>query len=147
TADILFEGSKNILVTDGHHLPIAVVGYPDGHRDILGLQMLDRVEKHLEIRRLAIDIERTSATSVILIGEVWVSSTNDYHLTPLGVESPTLKEALHLIAANANGEVYAKKVFFTRDKKGEINIGEESNISHNIANILAPIKEVWDKRH
>jgi len=37
--------------------------------------------------------------------EVWVSSTNDYRLIPLEVESPTLGEAFQFIAANANGEV------------------------------------------
>jgi hypothetical protein len=144
-ADILFEGAKNILVTDGHHIPIALLGFPDGHKDIIGLEMSNRVEKHLAIRSLAADIERTGATSVILINEVWVSVTSDSRLTPSGVESPTLKEALHLIATNAKGEIYAKQAFYTRDIKGKINIGQELEVTHYISNILAPIIEVWNR--
>ena len=136
-ADFLFDGAKNILVIDGQHLPIAIVGYPDGHRDIVGLQILNRTEKHLAIRKLAADIEKTGATSVVLINEVWVSDTKNYRLTPTGVESPPLTEALQLIAANEKGETYAKQVFFTRDKSGKVNIGKEFSISHNIVNILA----------
>jgi len=145
-ADMLFEGAKNILVIDGYHLPIVFLGYPNGHRDIVGLQMLDRTEKHFAIRSLAADIERTGATSVIFISEVWVSSTENYRLTPVGVESPGLGEALQLIAANAEGEAYIKRILFTRDKDGKIDMGEELTLSDNVYNILAPIKEVWSKR-
>lgn len=145
TADFFFETAKDILKTDGFHVPMAILGYPDGHRDLRALLMQNRTEKHLMIRKLAADIEKTGATSVVLINEAWVSNTKDYCLTQLGVESPTLREVLHLIAANAKGEIYAKQVFFTRDKKGEINMGKEFNISHNIVNILAPIKEVWNR--
>ena len=146
-AKFLFEAAKNILKTDGFHLPTAILGYPDGHRDIHGLQMLDRVEKHLVIRSLAADIERTGAVSVILIDEVWVSNTEYYRLTPTGIESPTRREALQLVAANAEGKTYTKRIFFTRDDEGKINMGAESSTSHNIVNILAPIKEVWNRRH
>jgi len=145
-ADMLFEGAKNILVIDGHHLPIAFLGYPDGHRDIVGLEMLDRIEKHFAIRSLAADIERNGANSVIFISEVWVSGTAKYRLTPVGVESPDLGEALQLIAANAQGEAYIKRILFTRDKGGKIIIGEELTLSDSVYNILAPIKEVWSKR-
>jgi len=146
-ADILFECAKTTLITDGFHIPIAIVGYPDGHRDIVALQMLDRTEKHLAIRKLAADVERSGATWVILIGEVWVSSTEDYRLTPVGVESPTLKEGLQLSAANAKGETYTRRVLFTKDKKGETSLGKESSVSHGEINILRPVQEIWSRRH
>lgn len=146
-ADIFFENAKTILITDGFHVPTAILGYPDGHRDIFALQMRDRTEKHLAIRKLAADIEKKGATLVVLINEVWVSSTEDYHLTLVGVESPTLREALQLIAANAEGETYNKLIFFTKDKNEKINMGKEHNISDNKINLLAPIQEVWNRRH
>jgi hypothetical protein len=145
-ANFCFEMAKNILKTDGFHVPTAILGYPDGHRDILALQMRDRTEKHLAIRKLAADIEKKGATLVVLINEAWVSSTEDYRLTPVGVESPTLGEALQLIAANAEGETYNKLIFFTKDKNEKINMGEEHNISDNKINLLAPIQEVWNKK-
>ena len=145
-ADMLFEGAKNILVIDGHHIPIAFLGYPNGHRDIVGLEMLNRTEKHFAIRSLAADIERNGANSVVFISEVWVSGTENYRLTPVGVESPDLGEALQLIAANTEGEAYIKQILFTRDKRGKINMGEELTSSENVYNMLAPIKEVWSKR-
>ena len=146
-ANILFEHAKTILTTDGFHIPIAVVGYPNGHRGIIALEMLDRTEKHLAIRKLAAEIERTGATSVMLINEIWVSDAEDYRLTPVGVESPTLREALHLVAANANGETYTRQVFFTRDKDGKISLGKVFSFSDCEINILRPVEEVWTKRH
>lgn len=146
-ADILFEHAKTTLITDGFHVSIAIVEYPNSHRNIVALQMLDRTEKHLAIRRLAADIERTGATSIVFIGEAWVSSTEDYRLTPVGVESPTLREALLLIAANAEGETYTRKVFFAKDKNGKTSLGKEFSVSHDEINILRPIRKVWNKRH
>jgi len=146
-ADILFEHAKTTLITDGFHVPIAMVGYPNGHRDLVALQMLDRTEKHLAIRGLAADIERTGATSIVFIGEAWVSSTEDYRLTPVGVESPTLREALLLTAANAAGKTYTRKVFFAKNKNGKISLGKEFSVSHGEINILRPVIEVWNKRH
>jgi hypothetical protein len=143
----LFEHAKTTLITDGFHVSIAIVEYPNGHRNIVALQMLDRTEKHLAIRRLAADIERTGATSIVFIGEAWVSSTEDYRLTPVGVESPTLREALLLIAANAEGETYTRKVFFAKDKNGKTSLGKEFSVSHDEINILRPIRKVWNKRH
>lgn len=145
-ADFLFQTAKNILTVDGYHMPIAVVGYSTGHRAIVGLQMLNRAEKHLAIRKLASDIEKTGATSVVLINESWIADFTHYRLTPTGVESPTLREALQLVAANKKGETYTKKVFFTRDERGKVNLGKEFDLSPQVVNILAPIKEVWNKR-
>ena len=144
-ADFLFEEAKNILIIDGHHLPIALIGYSDGHKDIIGLQMGDRAEKHLAIRQIAADIKITGAISVIIIGEVWVSDTNNYRLTPSGIESPTLREALQLIATNADGVTYSKLAFFRKDKQGKIKIGKEVQVDNKTINMLAPIKEVWNK--
>lgn len=146
-ADMLFEGAKTILCTDGYHLPIAMLGYPDDRRDIIGLQMSNRTEKHLAIRKLAADVERSGATSIMLIGEVWVSNTGEYGLTPGGLESPTLREALLVQAANTEGETYARQVFFTKDEDGRIILGSECNLSVAESNILAPVREVWNKRH
>lgn len=145
-ADMLFEGAKTILCTDGYHLPIAMLGCHDDRRDIIGLQMSDRTEKHLAIRKLATDVEKRGATSIILIDEVWVSDTEEYCLTSVGLESPTLREALQVLAANAEGETYVRQVFFTKDENGRIIIGSECNLSDAESNILAPIREVWSKR-
>lgn len=146
-ADMLFEGAKNILCTDGYHMPIAMLGHHNDSRDIIGLQMSDRTEKHLAIRKLAADVERIGATSIILIGEVWVSDAEECRLTSVGVESPTLREALQVLAANAAGETYTRQVFFTKDKNGRITLGSECDLSGAESNILAPIREVWSKWH
>lgn len=146
-ADMLFEGAKTILCTNGYHLPMALLGYPDDRRDIIGLQMLNRTEKHLAIRRLAADIERSGATSIILIGEAWVSDNGEYRLTSVGLESPTLREALVVQAANVEGETYDRHLFFTREQDGRIILGSDFSFSDAGSNILAPVREVWNKRH
>jgi hypothetical protein len=146
-ADYSFEVAKIILKTDGFHCPMAHLGYSDGHMDLLTLDIHDRTEKHLAIRKVASDVEKRNATFVLLINEVWVSNTNDYHLTPSGVESPTLREALQIIAANAKGETYIKQAYFKRDKNGKIKIGKEFELSDEFVNILEPIREVWRKTY
>jgi hypothetical protein len=117
----------------------------DGRKDIVGLEIHDRTEKHLAIRKLAADIEKAGATSVVLINEVWVSKTDNYQLTPTGIDSPSLKEALLVIAANEKGEIYTKEVLFTRNKDGKVVLGKEVNSPHGIINLIAPIQEVWRK--
>ena len=144
-ADMLFGGAKTILCADGFHAPIAMLGYSDGRRDIIGLQMLNRTDKHHAIRTLAAEVERSGATSIILIGETWVSNTDKYRLTPVGLESPTLREALRLAAANADGETYTRVVFFTKDEDGKVNLGKESSACPSEINILKPIRKVWSK--
>src|SRR4030042_6940058 len=59
-----FEIAKTMFNTDGYLVPVVILGYPDGHRDIIALQMRDRAEKHLAIRRLAAEIEKGGATSL-----------------------------------------------------------------------------------
>ncbi len=45
-----FEIAKTILTTDGYHYSIAIIGYPDGHKEVRQLWMVDRTEKHLALR-------------------------------------------------------------------------------------------------
>jgi hypothetical protein len=146
-AIFLFNAAKEILITDGFHLPTAILGYPNGHKEVVGLEIFNRTEKHLAIRKLAADIEKAGATSVVLINEVWVSKTDNYQLTPTGVDSPTLREALLVIAVNEKGEIYTRRVFFTKNKDGKVILGKEVNPSHEIINLIAPIQEVWRKRN
>ena len=139
-----FDQAKNILKTDGYHICVAIAGYPNGNKKIHQLVMRDRAEKHLVIRDLATDIQRTGATSIILINEVWSAPKGDAQLTRTGIESKSLKEALQLIAANSKGEIITRTVNFTKDEHGTVNFGDEYTVNDdNAVNIVKPIMEVW----
>ena len=62
-----FDYSKNILSADGYHDCIVFLGYPNGSVKIMQLGMQDRTEKYLMFRKLATQVEKTGANSVIII--------------------------------------------------------------------------------
>jgi len=145
-AAFLFEHAKNVLKKDGYHVPIAIVGYPDGTQSISALVMVDRTEKHLMLRNLAAQIEKTGADSVILINEIWVSSHQNVKPLRHAGDDPNREEALLLIATNEKGDVFVHKALFSRDKNGNITIDKEGLVTDFTMNLIEPIREVWRRR-
>ena len=145
-AVVAFEFAKTALQTDGYHLPIAIVGHADGSKTIHLLDMQDRSTKHLAFRQLAADMERTSATSVI-INEVWVSQLRDREPLRFPTDDPRRREGLLLVAADASGKTYTRKVLFHRNKNGRIRLGKESVSTDATPLFLAPIVAVWPNKN
>jgi hypothetical protein len=145
-ADHLFKCAKNILATDGYHVPVALIGYPNGEKRIQGLHMADRTEKHLVFRNLAAEIEKTGANSIIIISEVWIAPVEGTTITPQEIESPERREALQLIALNDCGERSKHQIFFEKDSEGKVRFGEEMKFEADSINILTPFIEVWSKQ-
>lgn len=144
-ASVFFEAAKFLLKKDGYHNPIALLRYADGRGKLIQLQMDDKSEKHLLIRQLAIDIEKTGANSIILINEIWASpySSEKSFLQP--ADDPNRKEGLQLIAADAEGQVIVHSVLFERDKNGKIQFLEEELQAKGSVYILQPIMDAWKR--
>lgn len=135
-----------MLTTDGYHYPVAIIGYPDGHKEIRQLLMADRTEKHLILRKLAAEIDKTGANSLIFINEAWSAPIEGTRFHAQGIEHPERREILHLIAINDNNETYAHEISFERDENGKIKLGKESEPKYVSINILTPIIEVWSNK-
>ena len=142
-----FEVAKDVLKTDGYHLPTTLLGNPDGRMTINQLHMEDRTAKHLILRKVAAEVERTGADSVILINEAWLSRRGTLPTFGYAVDDPNREEVLQLIAADAQGNVVAHNAVFVRDVENRIQFTEEVRTTTNIvANLLQPIMDVWERR-
>jgi hypothetical protein len=144
-AAVLFEQAKNILQKDGYHSPIALIGYPDGTKRTSQLQMEDRTAKHLLMRKLAVEIEKTGADSVILINEVWLSRGRKLPRSGHACDDPNREEALKLIAADAHGQLFGYTAVFVRDAKDKIRFTEERRTTTDVMNLLQPIRDAWNR--
>lgn len=142
----LFEDAKVILETDGYHNPIALLGYSDGRKHIVGLAMGDQTEKVLMLRKLASEVDKTGAVSVILINEAWISRGPNYPSDGRVANYPNREEALHMIAANESGETIVHTALFIRNAKGKVEFKEEWTSTSDNVNLLQPIREVWNRR-
>lgn len=136
-----FEHAKNVLKADGYHLPIALIGYPDRTKGISQILMEDKTAKHLMFRKLAAEIEKTGATSIILINEAWL-----FRDSKSLEDSPRREEALQLIAADATGALFVHNAIFVRDSDGKITFTEEETKTTTVVNLLQPIRDVWKRR-
>lgn len=139
----LFELAKNILIKDGHHNPIAYIGYPNGKKRLYGMEFRDRGEKYLVTYELANIIKKTGATSLILINEAWVAPISNVELTQKGIKSQERKEALMLNAIDAEGNEHHYGVIFKKER-GKIFF-KKNKIDFNKQNInfLIPIRAIW----
>jgi hypothetical protein len=144
-ASVLFEQAKNILQTDGYHLPTVLIGYPDGTKEISQLQMKNRTEKHLIMRKLAAEIEKAGADSIILIDEAWLSRGRKPPRSGHAVDDPNREEVLQLIAADARGQLFVHTAVFVRDAEDKIRFTEERRTTTDIMNLLQPIKDAWNR--
>jgi hypothetical protein len=106
--------------------------------------MEDRTEKHLVFRGLANMVERTRATSIIIINEIWFSCS--LTLFRHASDDPKREEGLQLIAADETGKQYIHASLFSRDRNGEIIFSEDLFSTEEDINILEPIKIVWNRR-
>ena len=143
-AKIYFEMAKGVLKRDGHHSPIAIIGYPNGSKRIYSLVFKDKSDKILVIHKLANTLKSTGAITFILIGESWLYPASTVKYTKKGFECPDKKEVLSVSALNTKGDEFHYNVIFEKlDNK--IVIKEESQDKFGNYNefLLLPIKEAW----
>ncbi len=145
-AKVLFDLAKIMIQKDGSHVPIAFIGYPKDHEELRVLISRDRQQKHIMIRRLATDMKKTGAISIILINEIWLGGSSDSLLTKHELQSSNRKEGIQLIAANSEGELYSFCSIFER-RQNEVKIlNEEVIVDCEHINFIKPITEIWEKK-
>lgn len=145
-AATMFHFAKTALRTDGYHLPIAILGLPDGSKTIRVLAMTDRSAVLLLFRQLATHIEKVGATSVIVINEMWMSKLGNGRPPHYPSDDPDRREVLQLVAADVSGETYTHMVLFHKDKSGKVHLGEQFVSKDDSPSFLAPVSAVWSKK-
>ena len=139
--------AKGVLKRDGHHFPIAIIGYPNGSKRIYSLVFKDKSDKILMIHKLANTLKSTGAINIILIGESWLYPASTVKYTKKGFECPDKKEVLSVSALNRKGDKFHYNVIF--EKLGnKIVIKEESQDKFGDYNdfLFLPIKKAWGIR-
>ncbi len=141
---IFFEMAKGVLKRDGHHSPIAIMGYPNGSKKIYSLVFRDKSEKILVIHKLTHTLKSTGAINIILISESWLYLASKAKYTKKGIKFADKKEVLSVSALNVEGDEFHYDVIFEKlDNK--IVIKEESQDKFGNYNefLLLPIKKAW----
>lgn len=146
-AKTFFELAKQVLSTDGRHLPMVFYGFPNGSKEMKILNMKNRAEKHLIFNHIAVEVERKGIISIILVNEIWMAPAKDYPNKYIhAVEAQNRVEGLQVIAADNSCNVISYCVTFKKDKIGKIHLGKESKEKLKSVNILEPILKVWRKQ-
>ncbi|MCX5824091.1 MAG: SEC-C domain-containing protein [Deltaproteobacteria bacterium] len=143
---MLLEWAKNILQTDGYHVPIVLFELKSNKLQILSFAMNDQAEKHLMARKLAQDAVSLGAKSITGIGEAWcVMSHKDKPVRVSPEELPDRTEALVIDYLSAEGEEFSIFCPFVH-RNNSIEFGEvvENHRSNNIFYI--PLRETWKRK-
>ncbi len=141
-AKIFFEWGKHILEVDGHHISLVVFISPDYSMSFMELRPEDRSEKYLMWSKVAEEIKRNGAKTILAISEAWVAPQDQQFCYRPAEESPNRTEGLHLCAASANGEEFS---FVCRFKRidGRIIFDETNIIEGKNSFFLEPVRRVW----
>ena len=119
-----FQVAKRLLVRDGHHVTIAIIG-TDTFPIIYELRPQDRADQHVLMRELASQCLRVKGRSVILISEAWISRA--LHRYRHAADDPGRSEALVLHAVNSGGTILNFSVPFSREGK-KITFGDDETL-------------------
>ena len=141
---IFFEMAKGVLKRDGHHSPIAIIGYPNGGKKICSLEFRDKSEKILVINKIASILKNTGAINIILINESWIYLKNKSKYTKKGIELADKKEVLSVSALNIKGDEFHYDVMFgKKDNKIVIEEDSQDKFGDHIDFLFLPIKKAW----
>ncbi len=139
--------ARRVLATDGYHLPHAFL-FDDAQQTVamMELEFEDQAEKMLAIERVAREVDRLGAVTVILIDEAWMASAPDdgvdEHTVPAR-DRPDRTEGLVLIVATSDGRRRTYVCPFTRDGEGHPVLGETKVDTAEQFALLRPIEAVW----
>ncbi len=141
-AEALFEYAKNILRKDGFHSTIVFLILPNGKTVIHQLLPEDRSEKYILWSKVASEVERIGAKSIVAISEAWTAPFDPNTPDRPSAESPDRLEALDLVAASSKGEEFSINCIFHR-RNGEIEFEPTKISSDGTHYFLSPIKTIW----
>jgi hypothetical protein len=132
--------AAKVLVRDGFHGTIAIL-FSDHSSRVVVLEPRDNAEKYVLWRRLAEDVREFGATTIAVVGEIWIAQVDTSLPFKRAVDYSTKDEGLKVTVATKNGDLISLVRKF-RKKGSEFEfdeIVEESGTPY----FLEPIREVW----
>lgn len=137
------EQAKIMLSVDGYLVTTVMMLSDEKILNLMPVEFRDNDHKYVMMREIAREAERSRATSVILIGEVWSAKIPAGKPIVRASECPDKTEAIHVAVTAQDGEEFSFFVPFEREEN-QISFGKET-FNEEPSNILLPIKKVWCK--
>lgn len=141
------EMAKRVLQKDHFHDTFIFLKFPNGGVEIRKVDVTAPGEWPVFWNKLAAKIEQNGASGLIGISEIWFAPYDRHSPYANAGDSSERKEALQVVAAEANGKEITWITVFKREGK-EIEFGEtKETVGVLKANsFLEPIRQVWMKR-
>lgn len=139
-ARIINERARKTLILDKGHKSMFLLCYPNGDWNVLEMNAENQSEKFILVRSVADQVQQTKANGVIAISEAWTISEAEQESHELPAENPKRREALNVVAADKD-RILSFVTFFTRDKDGNVQLGETHEAHPKSVNIMRPIIE------
>jgi len=135
--------AKRMLAKDKAHVRIMLLRTHLGWR-IHQLDARDRPEKYSLMRVMADEIRRTQSDAIVEVGEIWVSSVDEFVAGRMPEVARDRREALVVRVATKSGLFREYITPFRRGLLGRIKFAETTVDDDLVPYYLAPIFDVWD---
>ncbi len=143
-AERYLQYAQTVMKRDGFHEPIVILDSPGGS-EVFTYRDTGRPEKYLFSRQLALEVERTRATSVTVIAEAWMAPVAESGPRINAAEAHSREEVLVVAVATASGGQSILFSRFTRDD-GSITFEDAAECDFDpFVGLLAPVRNVWGK--
>jgi hypothetical protein len=91
--------ARTMLLKDGHHDPLVFLFTPSGMQ-LMAIPAIDQAAKYLLWERVATEVERTRATGIVAINEVWEGTMEAVAHGVRPTHDPNRTEGLMIVAAS-----------------------------------------------
>jgi hypothetical protein len=139
---------KRILEVDGFHRTIAWLYFDDNQIAMLVLDPEDHQDKVVKIRRLAQEVERTGADTVLFTTEAWSAlevDSDDPRASLRAGQREDRGEVLATYLVRRNGGHAAWITTFGRDEDGGVVVGDTNEqMDFSPIPLFTPVVRVWE---
>jgi hypothetical protein len=136
--------ARRVLLLDGYHMPILFLIMPGPEVSFSAIPNESRANRLLLWQEIADEVERTDATGLVTIGEVWTGTrfALDHDLS--ATDDPFRGEGLMITAASNDGRARATLIpFFRRLGRIFTRRPAEVELLADAPSFLDPVLKVW----
>jgi hypothetical protein len=137
--------SKKMLAKDGYHRSMVFLFPIRAGSSFVVLPAEDQQDKYLRWERIANAVERTDATGLVIIDEVWIVPADAANPTGRPSEMSNRREALVVTVATADGRDSSYTTLFNW-VGNEIQFEETMVTAGDRMFFLEPVRRVWRRR-
>lgn len=119
--------------------------------DTFSLDFYDQASKRIAFHKVGDWVRRYGADGVVVVSESWIAfleeteDIRDPNIIPAR-DRPDRQEAITVTGITKDGRALKAMCIFTRDASGQINFGDTILTDSTYANLLEPVRRIWEKR-